>query len=70
MKRFVLADGDVLLSKPDVIGGIYRPYWPKIGYGDPQFHICLAGVVRTYRSRWLSEVKRERARLIAFNWED
>ena len=64
MKQFILADGDVLLERPRVIGHVMR------GSGYYYFDIIYDGKAtnRAYMSQWKSEVERERGRLINFDW--
>jgi hypothetical protein len=67
MKRFVLADGDVIFKKPLVVHVVRRC---ASGYGW-RFDIVLAnGAGLHYRSKWKVEVERERDRLLSFNWQE
>lgn len=66
MKRFVLADGDILFKKPVVVHAVRQNSW-----GWWKFDMVLpngAGV--QYRSQWKVEVTRERDRLLSFNWSE
>ena len=63
MRRFILADGDVFFQKPSLVSAVYGT---SRGY---QFYIVVGGLRRMYRSQWKVEAERERARLIAFDWE-
>lgn len=66
MKRFVLADGDVIFQKPVVVHAV-RPSH----FGLWKFEMILSnGAGVNYHSPWKVEVERERQRLLDFNWED
>ena len=72
MKKFTLADGDVLFAQPLYVSRIYRMHLPKLPPGPWRFDIVLAnhGLKAHYRSKYKREVERERERLINFNWQE
>lgn len=65
MKRFTLANGDVLLRPLEYVGAVHEDE-----FGWYRFNIITsAGQKLHYRTRWKMEAERERDRLLSFSWE-